>query len=76
MASIAAFSKETEFSRPFGRWDLVAMVETQGSCEETARGAGCEEESEPLLARASVLSLSVSDVFGRKKVTLLLHTML
>ena len=39
IASMAAFNKETVFFRPFGRWELVAMVETQGSCEETMRGA-------------------------------------
>jgi len=37
-ASMAAFSKERVPSRPFGRWDLVAMVEVRG---------GCEEEPEP-----------------------------
>ena len=31
MASIAVFNKETEFSRPFRRRDLVVMVKTQGS---------------------------------------------
>ena len=39
---MAAFSKETVFSRPFGRWDLVAMVETRGSYEEAVQGAGRE----------------------------------
>ena len=34
MASMAAFNKETAFSRSFGRWDSVAMVETEGSYEE------------------------------------------
>jgi len=34
MVSMAAFNEETVLSRPFGRWDLAAMVETQGSCEE------------------------------------------
>ena len=29
MASMAAFNVETTPSLPFGRWDLVAMVETQ-----------------------------------------------
>ena len=37
MASIAAFNKETALSRPFGRWDLEAMVETQSSCGEEGR---------------------------------------
>jgi hypothetical protein len=40
MASMAAFNEETAFSRPFGRWDLVAMVEIQGSHEKAVRGAG------------------------------------
>jgi len=38
MASMAAFNKETEFSRPFGSWELVAMVEAQGRCGEQAVG--------------------------------------
>ena len=46
-ASMAAFNKERTVSRPFGRWGLVAMVETQGSCEKAVRRAGYEEESEP-----------------------------
>jgi len=46
MVSMAAFNKETALSRPFGRWDSVAMVGTQGSCEElVGGGTGCEEES-------------------------------
>ena len=39
MASMAAFNKETVFSRPFGRRDSVAMVETEGSYEEAVWGA-------------------------------------
>jgi len=39
MASMAAFSKETVFSRPFGRCDLGAMVEAQGN--PRGSGAGC-----------------------------------
>jgi len=46
-ASMAAFKKEIVFSRPFGRWELVAMVEAQDGCQGTVRGAGCEEEPEP-----------------------------
>ena len=34
-ASIAMLSEERESSCPFGRWDLVAMVE--GSCEKSMR---------------------------------------
>ena len=43
MASMAAFSKETVFSRPFGGWDLEAMVESEGNHEEAVRGAGRTE---------------------------------
>ena len=39
MASMAAFNKERVPFRPFGRWDVVAMVETQGRCEEAVRRA-------------------------------------
>ena len=45
--SIAIFSEERTPSRPFGRWDLSVMVETQGSCEEAVRCEGCEGEPEP-----------------------------
>ena len=45
--SMAAFSEERASSCPFGRWDSVAMVETQDSREETMQGAGREQESEP-----------------------------
>jgi len=34
MTSMAAFSEETAFPRPFGRWDLGVMVEAQGGREE------------------------------------------
>jgi len=44
-ASMTAFSEERVPS--FGRWDLVAMVETQGGREETVRRAAREQESEP-----------------------------
>ena len=47
MASMAAFNKETVFSRSFGRWDLVVMVETQGSHEKAVRGAGRGQEPVP-----------------------------
>jgi hypothetical protein len=42
MASMAAFNEETAFSRPFGSWDLVAMVETEGSHEKAVRVQGSE----------------------------------
>jgi len=44
---MATSSEERTPSHPFGRLDLSAMVETQGSREKAVRGAGCEEESEP-----------------------------
>jgi len=43
MASMAAFSKETVFSRPFGGWDLGAMVEAQGNHEEAVRAQASME---------------------------------
>ena len=46
MASMAAFNRERALSRSFGRWDLVAIGESQGGCEEAVRRAGHEEESE------------------------------
>ena len=45
-ASIATFSEERAPSCPFGRWDVVAMVETQGSHEEAVWGARRDGESE------------------------------
>ena len=47
IASMAAFNEERALSRPFGRWDLVAMVETQGGCKKAVQRAGREEESKP-----------------------------
>ena len=46
-ASMAAFNVEMASSRLLGRWDLVSMVETRGSCERTVQREGCEEGSEP-----------------------------
>ena len=43
---MAAFNEERAPSCRFGRWDLEAMVETQGSHEEAVRGARREGESE------------------------------
>jgi len=45
MASMAAFNKETAFSRPFGRWDSVAMVETEDSYEEAVGGAAAKSQN-------------------------------
>ena len=45
--SMATFSKERAPSRPFGRWDLAAMVEMQDSWEKAVRRVSCEEEPEP-----------------------------
>ena len=50
MASMAAFSKETAFSRPFGRWDSVTMVETEGSYEEGVRAAAVGKNQNPITA--------------------------
>jgi len=44
VASMAAFKEEIEPSRPFGRWDLVVMVEAQGSCKKAVQRADREEE--------------------------------
>ena len=41
---MARFSEERAPSCPLDRWDLAAMVETQGSYEEAVRGTGREEE--------------------------------
>ena len=43
---MAMFSEERAPSHPLGRWDLVVMVETQGSRERAVLHASCEEESE------------------------------
>ena len=48
MASIAAFNKETAFSRPFGRWESVVMVETEGSHKGTVRGAAVRRNQDPI----------------------------
>ena len=37
---MATFSVERTVSRPFGRRDLVVMVESQGSREKVGRRAG------------------------------------
>ena len=39
------FSDERTPSRSFCRWDLFAMVETQGSCEKGVQRVGREESS-------------------------------
>ena len=44
--SIAIFSAERTRLRPFGRWELSVIVETQGSYKETIRCGGCEKEPE------------------------------
>ena len=41
---MAAFNKERAFFRPFGFWDLVAIVKARVGCEETLRCGGQEEE--------------------------------
>ena len=45
-ASMAIFKAGIALPRPFRRWELSAMVETQGSWEEAVRRKGCEEEPE------------------------------
>ena len=44
---MATSSKERIPSRPFGSWDLPAIVEMQGDCEKAVWREGCGEESEP-----------------------------
>ena len=46
MTSMAAFNKERAFSRPFGFWDLVVIVESRGGCERAAGCVGHGEEFE------------------------------
>ena len=46
-ASMAIFREERAESRPFGRWDLVAIVEIQRSGEKAGRCVRREEESGP-----------------------------
>jgi len=43
---MAIFSEERAPSRPFGRWESVAMVEIQSRCKGAVRRGGCDEESE------------------------------
>ena len=45
--SMSTFSAERTRSRAFGRWELVAMIETQGSREKAVWRAGCEERPGP-----------------------------
>ena len=63
MASMAAFNKETAFSRPFGRWELVVMVETEGSHKGTVRGAAVRSLLE-MGVNPVIVRLVRSDVFG------------
>ena len=46
MVPMVAFN-ETKFSRSFGRRDSVAMVETQGSCEETVGERAVTKNQKP-----------------------------
>jgi len=43
--SMATFSEEKTLSCPFGRLDLSAMVEMQGSNKKAVRRGGCEKNS-------------------------------
>ena len=45
--SMVTFNKERAPSRPFGCWDLAAMVEMQDSWEKAVWRVSCEEEPEP-----------------------------
>ena len=45
-ASMAMSNEDRKPSGPFGCWDLVAMVETQGRLEKVMQRTGCEGESE------------------------------
>ena len=46
--SMATFSEERRFSRPFCCWELfVSMVEGRGSCESRVWRTGCAEGREP-----------------------------
>ena len=67
MASIAAFNKETEFSRPFGRWDSVAMVETQGDIGGNDAGSRLRGRFRTLIetgVHSVIIYLVRSGVFG------------
>jgi len=44
--SMATFSEERALPRPFGRWDLAAMVGMQGGCEKAVQRTGNEEKPE------------------------------
>ena len=46
-ASMAVFKAGITLPRPFRRWELPVMVESQGSREKAVRGEGYEEEPEP-----------------------------
>lgn len=45
--SMAALSEERTLFCAFGVWDISAMVEAQGSCEDAVRGKDRKEKSEP-----------------------------
>ena len=44
--SMAALSEERTLFCASGCWDISAMVEAQGSCEDAVRGKGCKEKPE------------------------------
>ena len=62
---MAIFKGGIALPRPFHRWELSAMVETQGSCEEAVRREGCEEEPERRGMWAPTLLSRVSSVQAR-----------
>ena len=49
---MVGLSVERVLSRPFGCWDMEAMiVEIRGSLVDTAQRTGCAEEPEPIAGR-------------------------
>lgn len=69
MASMATFNEDIAFSCPFGRWELVAMVETRCSHKETVGGAAVRKNQDLRDGRGGVHPVIVtcrvrSDLFG------------
>ena len=44
--SMATFSAARTLPRPFGRWELSVISETQGSHEKAVKRGGCKREQE------------------------------
>ena len=47
MASMAIFNEEMALSRPFGRWGLVSIVETQGGSENMVLREAARKNTSP-----------------------------